>query len=386
MINLMCKKYVKSLSVDKPQRDNFPIENLLNRSEDSKLSFFTNTQNTGFVVDTFIRPPVMLTINFTNPINLQSLVLNAKVNTQISNGFIVESSTNFGSNYRQICRHVNTAQKHCHLYKFIRKRIYQIEDNDSESFNVVFFSANNQNFLDRVTNVRISIICTLNSSQPCLRSIEVYGCELGVVCGEECEVIDLSVSEDKVVVNKILIPLEFVDDLTHELMRMPVRLPSGRTIDKTTLDRHSKELEQTKRADQDPFTCIPFTSTPNFDSELKSRIDKFLLDNQGKVLIHESKHLDVQIPPINPILKRSNTEHIANETIKRNKPVLRSDLEVRRCKCCLNPKSASKAMYEISTCRHSYCRECLAGIGKVCVVCGVRFENCQVVNTDRLNL
>jgi len=35
----------------------------------------------------------------------------------------------------------------------------------------------------------------------------------------------------------VVVPSEFLDDLTNEMMRMPMRLPSNKTVDKATLDK-----------------------------------------------------------------------------------------------------------------------------------------------------
>ncbi len=154
MINLMSDKYVSSVLVDKPQRDNFPVENLLS-NQNKTLSFYTSFKAPGFVVDTFVRPPVTITINFKTPINLQFILLNSKVNAQISNGFIISTSSVSAtslSNYKQISKFLNTKNPDCYDYKFTRRSIYEQTDTNK---NIAFFSATPLTLVDRVFSIQV---------------------------------------------------------------------------------------------------------------------------------------------------------------------------------------------------------------------------------------
>lgn len=66
-------------------------------------------------------------------------------------------------------------------------------------------------------------------------------------------------------------------------MTQPVVLPSGKVIDQTTLEKHGQNEAIWGRSLSDPFTCIPFNEhrKPVMATALKSRIDKFLLDNSN---------------------------------------------------------------------------------------------------------
>lgn len=397
----MNKKYIKKLSVDKPHRDNFPVENLLNEGHDGKFSFFTSTPNNGYVADTFIRPPVNILIEFNEPIKLQTIVLEAKVNAQISNGFIISTRTKSGidqgqSELKQICKYINHNHKTCYSYKFTRRKGY---DNNvpttSEPMNVAFFNANPHTFLNKVTALHISIIWTLNSSQPCLKSIQV----LGFMNNPMNNVIDLT-SDDRGICSAmkssmssiIKLPDEFIDDLTHEVMRMPIRLPSNKTVDKTTLDRYLKELELNQKPDQDPFTCKPFDAKykPIIDEQLKSRIDKFFLDNQGYVFEKRQPPQTEQTSGSSSNGTKRQAETLQKILSKKSKSnIERSSSEATAkliCKCCLNIKTDVKKIYVLTSCGHNYCRDCLSTMNKECLVCKKKFNNSNVVNTDRLEL
>lgn len=75
------------------------------------------------------------------------------------------------------------------------------------------------------------------------------------------------------------IPEEFLDPITQEVMLLPMLLPSGMSVDNTTLEEHQKREATWGRAPNDPFTGVPFTSSsqPLPNPQLKCRIDQFLL-------------------------------------------------------------------------------------------------------------
>ena len=60
---------------------------------------------------------------------------------------------------------------------------------------------------------------------------------------------------------------------------LPMLLPSGVSVDNSTLDEYQKREASWGRPPNDPFTSVPFTSTsqPLPNPQLKSRIDHFLL-------------------------------------------------------------------------------------------------------------
>lgn len=77
------------------------------------------------------------------------------------------------------------------------------------------------------------------------------------------------------------VPDDFLDPITQEVMVLPMLLPSGMSVDNSTLEEHQKREATWGRAPNDPFTGVLFTSTsrPVPNPQLKSRIDQFLLKN-----------------------------------------------------------------------------------------------------------
>ncbi|XP_056233205.1 RING finger protein 37 isoform X1 [Seriola aureovittata] len=79
--------------------------------------------------------------------------------------------------------------------------------------------------------------------------------------------------------SSLSIPEEFLDPITQEVMTLPMLLPSGVSVDNTTLEEYQKREATWGRAPNDPFTGVPFTSNcqPLPNPQLKTRIDHFLL-------------------------------------------------------------------------------------------------------------
>uniref|UniRef100_A0A8C6LMT4 U-box domain containing 5 n=1 Tax=Nothobranchius furzeri TaxID=105023 RepID=A0A8C6LMT4_NOTFU len=80
---------------------------------------------------------------------------------------------------------------------------------------------------------------------------------------------------------RVSIPEEFLDPLTQEVMVLPMLLPSGMSVDNSTLEEYQKREASWGRVANDPFTGVSFSpsSQPLPNPLLKSRIDRFLLQN-----------------------------------------------------------------------------------------------------------
>lgn len=185
-----------------------------------------------------------------------------------------------------------------------------------------------------------------------------------------------------------------MDELTHELMRIPMRLPSKKLIDKSTLDKYMSERKTSKEAIVDPFTRIPFTTThkPIIDEELKSRIDKFLFDNRSAQLVFK-KSPEKSLPP-REATKRAATSSgcTAQRSVVAKRLKDNDGNEIRRLRCdlCLNQKEfstfsstfVSVPFYRLQSCEHVFCRGCLLLIKNVCSKCKLPFCNAQVTNVQ----
>ena len=75
------------------------------------------------------------------------------------------------------------------------------------------------------------------------------------------------------------IPSEFLDSLTCKRMDIPMLLPCGQYVDRSSLDNYNEIEAKWGRSPNDPFTGLVFTDARKaiFDDKLKARIDSFVL-------------------------------------------------------------------------------------------------------------
>ena len=265
----------------------------------------------------------------------------------------------------------------------------------------MFFSANPLIYIDQVKAIKITVTRTFNSTSPCLGLLEIYGLPINSSHKPDSN----TTFQSEIVLQspqKIEIPIEFLDELTFDLMRMPMILPSKKRIDKSTLDTYLEELKRNKQTEKDPFTQKEFSSgsQPVIDESLKAKIDRFLLDTQNSGMVLKTGVSSKQIKPLHTVVSEcfnnGDPMKLKSMSTKRNLPSSdrenntdrkRSKIEIEikklNCACCLNEKNESKCLYEILTCGHRFCRPCIIVLDKICSVCKKRFEFGQVINSDR---
>jgi len=374
-INLFENCYILNIQCDKPQRDGY---NLL---PSLSLKYqFTPRSNEGFIVETFVRAPVNLTIYFNQKVKLNRIVLNSKVNAHQSNGFIISThiEEHYNSNskmtsldsFKKVARTSNRNSNEC-LFEFQRRTSYT----QTHSTNAAFFCSSSLNYLDEVTAINICIIHTLNSTSPCIKSLKIFGLpseiptEPNVAISSKTK-LDVAVSSE--------IPSQFFDELTHEVMKIPIKLPSGHFVDKSTLDKYLNEQKVNgDGVEKDPFTKVNFDSNskPVVDADLKSRIDRFMLERN--IFGRESNELTVTQSrkrklSSSPLKNKDSDKRGSHKIIKL------SEADATKCSCCQNKSKDS--FYEINKCKHIYCRHCIFAIKGVCVQCKNEFNKSDVSN------
>lgn len=287
--------------------DGYEVENLIS-------SDFYKRQK-GFLAERFIKPPVTLTFEFVCEIDINYLVIQSNVGAQKSAGLEVFTTTNLDNNTQDtklnsvasgVIRNVEIGFVFYRHGYDVRKKI--------PANNFVFSTFKSSR--DLVTRVlSIKIFKTHSSSIPALGRVEVWGrpnskCPKNVIdnvyncwkqhfsqtfpvfsnaqvtSNNEC-----NSKNDLSVVYSVdfKIPDEFLDPITCDIMVLPVTLPCGKIIDKSTLEKHNETESHWGRSPSDPFTGIQFSETnkPVFASDLKARIDKFVCDNSTeKVLLN----------------------------------------------------------------------------------------------------
>ncbi|XP_057557797.1 RING finger protein 37 isoform X2 [Hippopotamus amphibius kiboko] len=165
--------------------------------------------------------------------------------------------------------------------------------------------------LSHVAHLKICITHVTGSGIPCIRRLEVWGqpaktCSQEVIdgvllvaseslpqdlslqapalpmesdCDPEGQQAPSSLQDLAEVIRDV--PEEFLDPITLEIMPYPMLLPSGKVIDKSTLEKCNHSEAAWGRVPSDPFTGVAFTphSQPLPHPSLKARIDHFLLQH-----------------------------------------------------------------------------------------------------------
>ncbi len=264
--------------------EGYEISNLASSDHHSK----------GFLGEGFVSGPVTITVKFICPVSLKYVTIWSQVGGQKSLG--IELSV---VNSRTVTRFASTIIPEDGFGVTFCKEGYKLDHDryppDAKSFLVRTFSRNKS--YENIVTMQIKIF--KYRYVPAIKKIEIWGepnkqCDAKIrnniyalwlrsqksfnvekpVSARIPEVeIDSSSKDD--------IPEEFFDVITHELMALPMILPSGKIVDYSSLERFRIEEAKWGRLPSDPFTGLPFTESrkPVVATTLKSKIDSFCLSN-----------------------------------------------------------------------------------------------------------
>ena len=290
-------------------------------------------RSAGYRAEHFIRPPVNLKLQFAAPINIQSVCI--QLNQLSMHTTTAELYLPRVDRLVKICGEIifkgNTAiqliNKGSSLNDSIMREtvlgsFLQLEKKEEGKLN-------NTRMLNGVNSLEIKMVCSSSYQAPAVKAFEVWGvfdtrCKsdelqkyMGVIKSwkqqcDECINIPFvptvystkagdihpkqqldhhSSTSELTQHNKShasnsghssgQIPEGFLDEITYELMLIPMLLPSGHYVDQTTIDRFSTVENSWGRPSADPFTGVAFTSMakPRFCAHLKVQIDEFLSKN-----------------------------------------------------------------------------------------------------------
>lgn len=366
MFNFLNLKLSPKIICRSPAMDNYEIDNLIS---DKYIE-----RSRGFIAYSSIKPPVEIEVEFICPVNISYITLNTTVGSQKCTGIEI-FARNSSVNYTSICKSVydNPGIVFCNSKMYSKNNL---PPNFNANYHLAFFKCNTFNCFLNASAIKITIFRT-EKSVPCLGSVEVWGTTsraCSTVTKETiCRIMQKSDQDttntalnDKTVEFKI--PEDFKDDLTYEIMSIPMTLPSGKTVDQKTLEKHINSEISFGRKPCDPFTGIKFSNTlkPVLNVALKSRIDMFLLQNT---------HIQ-ELPRVKPILgggkqgssysngcnkrKRETVDEI-DELISKAKEspcFLNFNNENGHKNLCSKCKLETDAIYKIP-CQHLYCRTCV---------------------------
>ena len=154
------------------------------------------------------------------------------------------------------------------------------------------FSANTH--LINCSTIKITIKRTSRLSSCALKYLQIWGSLANSIPTDLRRTLDRIISPQALPVaptsdtsqppsTKNEIPDDFLDALTFDLMLIPMLLPSGYLIDRSTLEKCLAEDQRWSRLPRDPFTLVSFTemTQPVVAQQLKLRIDQFLSERQN---------------------------------------------------------------------------------------------------------
>ena len=277
-----------------------------------------------WMAETFMKPPVSVTVHLAVPVKLSRLEWRTRVGRQVSLHHEVQVATELGALARPGGCDCGQAGNFP-LYKvgsgratsdgrilFVNRRLPQ----SCQSGGLRLHCRENLTALERVCAVTIKITSTQGSSVPCLAGLNIVGQSTGLARHRQAEqtlinttrsslsarprpantfsffggdqsqsqvqpqvqpsdTIDLSTDTE----DTEEIPGEFLDSITHSLMSLPYTMPSGHHVDRETVEK-CEDMFRTRGAQpRDPFTGRLFSQAhkPAFNADLKARIDRFLL-------------------------------------------------------------------------------------------------------------
>lgn len=270
-----------------PSNDAYPLSNLLSPSNSESLS--------GFLADTFVRPPVSVKLKYSLPgpgFRLRQVSLSSRVSwSQESELFEVWLKGGRAELTRGARGAPDPDRKSCLFYSSDSPPPYR--------------GCSGQHELPRrltrcVTEIEIKILRTKGSCAPGLSNLKILGAPVSLIDRKEVErrvaaaaqrstrletspgaaaAIALASHSQEGIENEsraagagtpsststpahepaAATSSVIVDALTFERARIPMVLPSGQIVDKSTLDQYNRREEAWGRAPNDPFTGKVFT-------------------------------------------------------------------------------------------------------------------------------
>jgi len=267
-----------------------------------------------WMADSFIRPPVSLTLHLPVPVRLARLSWDTRMGSQASSFFEVLVTTELsalagGSGGHTGQLRAGRGEARDGRIEFRNPRLVTWTDSGAAH---MLCTRDQRPALARVTAVTITILRTESNTVPCLANIKIFGMSNGLkefkaaenqiiqnsqtpenssslsqasfFGGSSLEESKLNIhstssSDVRIKSDDADVPEEFLDSITQTLMLLPMALPSGHHVDRSTVDRCGQMFASWGGQPRDPFTGRLFSEShqPVFNAALKARIDKFSL-------------------------------------------------------------------------------------------------------------
>lgn len=288
------------------------------------------------------------------------------------------------------------------------------------------FYRNSYFAIKNVTEVHICIKETFKCP-PVIKKIEILGvpgkantqdelCEIKRIFKEirspTIQSTDPVVEDEEVIQEEeteFVIPEEYLDQITYEIMTLPTVLPSGKVVDQSTIEKHNSYEAQLGRLPYDPFTGQLYSETrkPIFNCSLKAQIDEFMLRNCNQKEIRKAgrsigKKRKLPDPAEKPRLatdfpnllnfnskkmklssysskQTASLDFLINDALKNMTRFSRPLPKKTDHSLCSECKIQSN-LYKIQSCHHLICRKCLLSplCSSRCAICMIPYSKNNV--------
>ena len=304
----------------------------------------------GFLPDPLQRPPIDIYIRFPFNIDIKHIYLSPSIGHHRST--LIEISVNHQIIDEKISWLINPPNtlnmKQLSFYRIaqilnedetIRRLEIYDQDNEQSNVNTTKYRFSSNTHLINCSTIKITIKRTWRLSSGALKYLQIWGVlsnsvpielktKLQQIISPPPPPSKPSSTNDEIPSQSSSttdeIPSEFLDSLTFDLMLIPMLLPSGHLIDRTTLEKCISEDTRWCRLPRDPFTLESFTemTQPVVAQQLKIRIDRFLSEHQNNPQYrHHGRLLDANQPIRDKNLfsskRKSNDDHNNQSKTKR---------------------------------------------------------------------
>ncbi|KAG7190765.1 hypothetical protein KM043_006837 [Ampulex compressa] len=272
-------------------------------TEGYEVSNLISEHCNGFLAYSCIKPPINIDITFLCNIRIHHVLIWPSVGSQKSSGFQLYAKKTNDSNTPFTLLANGYLESTDSGLLFYPPGVDHNEIPTPSCFARRSIKSSLQHLTMYCNSMRLCI-CKTENSVPALGKIEIWG-TVSPRCGKDMiasvhtlwskqqtssytPVAEVKHTPVTKVVNdragskvSLEVPECFLDAITWEIMTQPITLPSGKVIDQCTLQKHEENEALWGRTLSDPFTGIPFNEQrkPMVATALKSRIDKFLLEN-----------------------------------------------------------------------------------------------------------
>uniref|UniRef100_A0A8D8CEH8 RING finger protein 37 n=1 Tax=Culex pipiens TaxID=7175 RepID=A0A8D8CEH8_CULPI len=390
MYNFSSARLQPSVQCDSVEDDSYPATNLV--SPDPRVL------GEGFMAYSVTKPPVELEFQLFCPIAIHRIKVWTKLGALKTTCVEILSKSKNGMFHK-----IGSGEsQHADIFEFINAK----RETSSDSACARFDLFPTMGHLLASSSVIKVVLRKTARCVPVLRKIEIWGkpathCQQSVkdsvhklwipteTCGNSVhEVTNKELTteiRDKIDSRVQDVPEEFLDELTCDIMSLPMILPSGKVVDQRTIERCNQQEETWGRQPSDPFTGLIYTDSrkPKFCAALKSRIDQFLIKHSDTTkfqhiprtigtkfkppALHSRANFPKRIKqcsssaPVSLNLSCSSLEAAVSQALatsirytQPNPPAL--NVAVTSCRSCM---ATSGALYRIGTCQHLICRFCL---------------------------